>query len=223
MEMLSKLTKNKVELFKYRESDLEIKYTNKDTREKVSNLSDGYKNMIGMVSDIAYRMAILNPNLGVDVTKYTSGVVLIDELDLHLHPKWQKKIVDILLELFPKVQFIATSHSPFIIQSMNENSIIKLGKYNSILSIDATLLSIDDIAEDIQNIELPQVSKRKSDMLEVADKYFDLLERLGNSTATKEEVESYKIKLDELLEPFEDNMAYVALLRRKRLITESKL
>jgi len=126
IEMLSKLTENKVELFKYRESDLEIKYVDEDLREKVSNLSDGFKNMIGIVSDVAYRMAILNPNLGVDATKHTSGIVLIDELDLHLHPKWQRQIVDILMELFPKVQFIATTHSPFIIQSIGENSLIKL-------------------------------------------------------------------------------------------------
>lgn len=126
MKMMTILTKKEVELFIYRESDLEIKYKNEEKREKISTLSDGYRNIIGIVSDIAYRMAILNPNLGLDVTQKTSGVVLIDEIDLHLHPKWQKEIVKILTTLFPKVQFIATSHSPFIIQSQTTESIIKL-------------------------------------------------------------------------------------------------
>ncbi len=126
IKMMTMLTKKEVELFIYREGDLEVKYKNEEKREKVSTLSDGYRNIIGIVSDIAYRMAILNPNLGLDVTEKTSGVVLIDEIDLHLHPKWQKEIVKILTTLFPKVQFIATSHSPFIIQSQTRGSIIRL-------------------------------------------------------------------------------------------------
>ncbi len=81
-------------------------------------LSDGYRNMIGMVADIAYRMATLNPQLEADVIKQTEGIVLIDEIDLHLHPQWQREVVDRLLKTFPKVQFVATSHSPFIIQSL---------------------------------------------------------------------------------------------------------
>ncbi|MEA2018029.1 MAG: AAA family ATPase, partial [Campylobacterota bacterium] len=150
--------------------------------------------------------------------------VLIDEIDLHLHPKWQRKIVDILTELFPKVQFIATTHSPFIIQSIGENSIIKLNDISSdILSVDATKLSIDDIAEDIQSITTPQISKRKSDMLNAADKYFAILEKFENDEVDKKEVEKYKIQLDELLEPFEDNMAYVAFLRRERLLVDNNL
>ena len=81
-------------------------------------LSDGYRNMIGMVADIAYRMATLNPQLEADVIKQTEGIVLIDEIDLHLHPKWQKQVVGRLLDAFPKIQFVASSHSPFIIQSL---------------------------------------------------------------------------------------------------------
>jgi predicted ATP-binding protein involved in virulence len=74
--------------------------------------SDGYRNMIAMVADIAYRMAMLNPHLGPTVTQKTPGVVLIDEIDLHLHPNWQRRVVNDLKRAFPGVQFIATSHSP---------------------------------------------------------------------------------------------------------------
>lgn len=70
-------------------------------------LSDGYRNAIGMVADIAFRTAVLNPHLEGSAALETPGVVLIDELDiLHLHPKWQQHIVEDLKRTFPKVQFI---------------------------------------------------------------------------------------------------------------------
>lgn len=219
-KMITILTSKKVELFIYREGDLELKFENEDNRERVSNLSDGYRNIIGIVSDIAYRMAILNPFLGLEVVQNTPGVVIIDEIDLHLHPKWQKQIIGLLKTLFPKVQFIATTHSPFIIQSMGREEIIKLDVSKEPLDVDASMLSIEDIAEKIQRIELPQMSSRKTQMLEVANEYLELLEKLKDND---KKLEDTKKKLDELLEPFEDNMAYVAFLRRKRLVAEAKL
>jgi predicted ATP-binding protein involved in virulence len=223
IKMMTILTKKEVELFIYREGDLEIKCKNEEKREKVSTLSDGYRNIIGIVSDIAYRMAILNPNLGLEVAQKTSGVVLIDEIDLHLHPKWQKEIVNILTTLFPKVQFIATSHSPFIIQSQTSGSIIKLDESSEPLSVNATELSIEDISEEIQNIPTPQMSSRKIEMLRVAKKYFDNLELLEKGGISQEEIEIIKNELDKVSERYDDNMAYVAFLQRKRLLTESKL
>lgn len=223
MKMIAILTGKEVELFIYREGDLELKFVNETFRERVSNLSDGYRNIIGIVSDIAYRMAILNPTLGLEVVQKTPGIVIIDEIDLHLHPKWQKKIVGLLKALFPKVQFIATTHSPFIIQSMRSEEIIKLNESNEPLHIDATMLSIEDIAENIQKIDLPQMSNRKVQMLKVADEYLALLEKLENKEIESSTVEETKKKLDKLIEPFEENMAYVAFLRRKRVLAEAKL
>ena len=55
----------------------------------MDEMSDGYKNTLSMIGDIAYRMAVLNPTLGNQVLEKTPGVVLIDEIDLHLHPQWQ--------------------------------------------------------------------------------------------------------------------------------------
>ena len=86
-------------------------------------LSDGYRNMLSVVADIAHRMARLNPHLGDDVLAETPGVVLIDELDLHLHPQWQRIIAGKLREIFPKVQFIATTHSPQIINHVKPECI----------------------------------------------------------------------------------------------------
>lgn len=59
----------------------------------MDEMSDGYKNTLSMIGDIAYRMAVLNPTLGDQVLEKTPGVVLIDEIDLHLHPQWQQTIL----------------------------------------------------------------------------------------------------------------------------------
>ena len=222
IKMMSILTNKEVELFIYRDSDLEIKFKDENKREKVSTLSDGYRNIIGIVSDIAYRMAILNPNLGLDVIEKTSGVVLIDEIDLHLHPKWQKEIVKILITLFPKVQFIATSHSPFIIQSLRSGSIIKLDESNEPLDVDATEMSLEDISEYIQKIDTPQMSSKKIKMLKTAKKYFDNLELLEKGEISQDKIKKIKDELDEVSALYDDNMAYVAFLERKRLISENK-
>jgi predicted ATP-binding protein involved in virulence len=89
-------------------------------------LSDGYRNLIGMVADIAYRCIKLNPHLGENVISHTPGIVLIDDLDLHLHPNWQKRIVADLKNIFTSIQFVATTHSPFIVQSLKADELINL-------------------------------------------------------------------------------------------------
>lgn len=87
-------------------------------------LSDGYRNVIKIMLDIATRMCILNPYLKGDALKMTPGIVIIDEIDLSLHPTWQKRIIGILKEQFPRIQFICATHSPFIIQSLDEENLL---------------------------------------------------------------------------------------------------
>ena len=79
----------------------------------VNQLSQGEKSLLALVGDIARRLAILNPSL--DNPLHGEGVVLIDEVDLHLHPKWQQNLIDKLTQTFPNVQFILTTHSPHIV------------------------------------------------------------------------------------------------------------
>lgn len=99
----------------------------------LSYMSDGYKSVLGLVGDIAFRMAILNPQL-LDNVLQTPGVVLIDEVDLHLHPKWQQRILDDLVDIFPNVQFIVSTHAPLVIGSVRSENIIILspGKHSTI-------------------------------------------------------------------------------------------
>ncbi len=90
------------------------------------HLSDGQRTILGLFCDIARRAAILNPHHGGEASEKIEGVVLIDELDLHLHPKWQMKIVEDLRKVFPNIQFICTTHSPILLRSIEKEHIIIL-------------------------------------------------------------------------------------------------
>lgn len=79
----------------------------------VAQLSQGEKSLMALVGDIARRLAMLNPTLENPLTG--DGIVLIDEVDLHLHPSWQRSLCDRLIETFPNCQFILTTHSPLVI------------------------------------------------------------------------------------------------------------
>jgi predicted ATP-binding protein involved in virulence len=96
------------------------------TWRRFDDLSDGYKNIVRLSLDIAYKAIKLNPHLGSEAVINAKGVVLIDEIDMHLHPKWQKTIIADLKRTFPNIQFITTTHSPFIVQSLKAGEIINL-------------------------------------------------------------------------------------------------
>jgi predicted ATP-binding protein involved in virulence len=91
-----------------------------------SNLSDGQRVMLAMVGDIAQKAAKLNPHLGHEVLSRTEGLVLIDELDLHLHPRWQRRVIGDLRKTFPKIQFVCTTHSPQLIGQVQADELILL-------------------------------------------------------------------------------------------------
>lgn len=175
-------------------------------------LSDGVRNMLAMVTDIAYRAAVLNPHLGERAAEQTPGIVLIDELDLHLHPKWQRRVVEDLRTTFPLVQFVATTHSPFIIQSLRPGELINLEEE---APSEPPSQSIEDIAEQVMGVEVPQRSERYQEMMKAAEEYYRVLQE-AKATTSPEQREALKRKLDELSEPFSDNVAYHAFLRMER-------
>ncbi|MEG4856223.1 AAA family ATPase [Microcoleus sp. K1-B6] len=83
----------------------------------VNQLSDGEKCLLALAGDLARRLAIANPNPDCNPLE-GSGVVLIDEIELHLHPKWQRAIIPNLKQTFPNCQFIITTHSPQVISDL---------------------------------------------------------------------------------------------------------
>ena len=90
-------------------------------------LSDGIRNMIGMVADIAFRATKLNGHLGAQAAQETPGVLLIDEVDMHLHPEWQQVVLLNLAQAFPAMQLIVTTHSPQVLSTVSSDCIRILG------------------------------------------------------------------------------------------------
>jgi predicted ATP-binding protein involved in virulence len=168
----------------------------------LSQLSDGERSFLALVCDLGRRLALANPVL--DNPFHGAGVVLIDELELHLHPKWQREVSDKLRTTFPNIQFIATTHSPFIIQSLRPGELINLdpeefGEYAD--------KSIEDIAD------LPQKSERYRQMMEAVEQYFRLLREPHPEAAA---IDAAEQRLNELTVPFSDDPAFQALLKLER-------
>jgi hypothetical protein len=90
----------------------------------IGQLSDGEKNLIALIGDIARRLTIGNPKSNDPLKE--SGVILIDEIDLHLHPKWQRIVAERITEVFPNCQFIISSHSPQVISHIRPESVLIL-------------------------------------------------------------------------------------------------
>lgn len=94
----------------------------------VEMLSDGLRNAIAMVADLAFRACKLNPHLGDQAPSQTPGIALIDEVDMFLHPHWQQTILGSLRAAFPAMQFIVTTHSPQVLSTVRRENIRVIGK-----------------------------------------------------------------------------------------------
>jgi predicted ATP-binding protein involved in virulence len=178
-------------------------------------LSDGVRNMIGMVADITYRCVTLNPQFEAEAARLTPGIVLIDEIDLHLHPKWQRRVVEDLKRTFPKIQFFATTHSPFIIQSLRDGELIDLNNPDLIPAAEYENKYTEYILENVMHVRNTNRNERHQQMMETAERYYQMLENSNNTSI--EELEKLKIELDKLIEPYSDDVAYHAFLKMKRI------
>ncbi len=175
--------------FSVKSGQLEITYKDNNNdicRHPFHELSAGYRNMLSLVADIAYRMAMLNPHLLGDVVKKTEGVVLIDEVDLHLHPIWQKRILSTLTSIFPKVQFIVTTHAPSVISSVKADELLILDGEN------LTSFGSEVYGKDVNSIlsEIMGTSERPDEITKMFDDFRSLLDNGQYAEA--------RVKLDEL-------------------------
>jgi predicted ATP-binding protein involved in virulence len=104
--------------FRYDFTHQELRFSFEDGRHLPFRLlSGGYRNLLGLVADMAWRTVVLNPRHAADAPSRSEGVVLIDEIDLHLHPRWQRVVIGGLRSAFPRVQFVMTTHSPQVVSS----------------------------------------------------------------------------------------------------------
>ncbi len=178
-----------------------------------SQLSDGYRNAISLAADTAYRCIQLNPYLGERVVLDTEGIVLIDEIDMHLHPNWQRHFINDLKKAFPKIQFVVTTHSLAIVQSLKKIELINLDDTEA-LEKDPYNYGFDDIAE-LMNVEDVPRSVQFIEMTDVAAQYYALIDQ-GKTSKTDAEVAILRQKLNELEERFSDDPSFVGLLKAER-------
>jgi predicted ATP-binding protein involved in virulence len=119
----------------------------------INQLSDGEKCLIAMISDIARRLAIANP---IGNPLEGKGVVLIDEIDLHLHPTWQRMIIPQLVKVFPNCQFIVSTHSPHVLTHVQPDNIFLLTQTPDNITVTQPSASygktVDRILEDLMGL-----------------------------------------------------------------------
>ena len=173
--------------------DIDVVYQNKELgvhRLGLSQFSDGYRCTIFLIANIAYRMAMLNPHLEASVLEETDGVVLIDEIDLHLHPAWQQIILQDLMTIFPKVQFIVTTHAPAVIGSVRSENLVIL-KDGAVYEKATEIFGND--ANSIMN-EIMEVDERAPGVAEKFRKFDELIANglLDEAEAVLDEIDALR-------------------------------
>ena len=174
-------------------------------------LSDGQRRIAAIFCDLALRCASLNSQLGEACITNTPGIVTIDELDLHLHPGWQRDVVADLLRVFPGLQFIATSHSPFLLQAAFEMGRVvdmRSGEFSQ-----ATDTSIEDITEGVMGVHQPQRGQQFLKLKAAAARYLNLLE---SAPGSPDELAAIKLELDHAMAVFANDPASAAWLMQRR-------
>lgn len=137
------------------EPDLLI--TKNEVHLSIHQLSHGEKTLLALIADIARRLVILNPSLSDPLLG--NGIIMIDEIELHLHPNWQRLVIDKLNKTFPNCQFILTTHSPIVISESNnlvcfslENG--ELQKLENLYGMDVNQVLLQEMDADIRNVDV---------------------------------------------------------------------
>ena len=167
---------------------LDMLIDKKEITLSVLQLSQGEKSLLALVGDIARRLVLLNPSL--DDPLKGNGIVLIDEIDLHLHPKWQQTIIPNLLNTFPNVQFIITTHSPLVLTTVH-HTCIRILKDGKIINTDIGTLGEESrtTLEDIMHVD----SRPDDKMSQQLQEY---LKRINRGDIYSEEVSSLRVQLE---------------------------
>ena len=160
----------------------------------IDQLSGGYRIVLALAADLARRMAQGNPHL--DDPLQSEAVVLIDEIELHLHPAWQQRILPDLLRTFPNAQFIVSTHSPQVLTTVKPEQVIELYREDGNIvagSADAPIYGAEAggvLAAVMGVSERP----RKNPFVKKLDRYMELV---GSGAGESEEARSLRRELDE--------------------------
>jgi predicted ATP-binding protein involved in virulence len=194
-----------------RRNPLRMEVTKKDKIVTVNQLSDGEKCLIAMLGDLARRMAIANPQNPYPLTG--TGVIIIDEIDLHLHPQWQRFVVPKLLEVFPNCQFFISTHSPNIITHVQPESLHFMEQTEMGIKFHPVQESygknVDRILEDLMGLETTRPQ-------EIAEALKDIYEQISHN-----QLEAAKNKINDLRAKIQDDPELIkaeVIIRRKEII-----
>lgn len=171
--------------------------TKNERKISVLKLSQGEKALLSLILDITMRLFMLNPSLSNPL--HGQGIVLIDEFDLHLHPKWQREIVNKLPTVFPNCQFFLTTHSPLVLGEAKPSQIFIFYNENNVLKFRQPTQSLGLTSNDILNelmitdSNLNQLS-RSALVEESLNEIFNLIEQETDDSIFKAKLEIEKLE-----------------------------
>lgn len=177
----------------------------------VNQLSDGEKCLMAMVGDLARRMAIANPFRSNPLEG--DGIILVDEIDLHLHPKWQRMVIEQLPKVFPNCQFLVSTHSPHVITHVQPENLFLLSLtkegLESLRPSESYGKTVERVLEDLMGLE----TTRPNDVAASLRKIYKQID-IGNLAEAKDSIE----KLEEQIGEDPDLVKANVLIKRKELI-----
>ncbi|MDL2269571.1 AAA family ATPase [Desulfosarcina sp. OttesenSCG-928-A07] len=197
-------------------SQIKLRKKNTQNDYEINQLSDGYKTMLALVMDLARRMAVANGELYLKQEKSpleSPAIVLIDEVELHLHPSWQQTVLPSLMRIFPNTQFVVTTHSPQVISSI-EPKHIRILKAGKVLPVETSTYGAESarVLEEVFGVPVRGAAEVK----EILDEYLKLINDGEGQSSNAKELRS---KLDNWLfdDPILDkaDMFIVRNARRK--------
>ena len=177
----------------------------------VAQLSQGEKSLIALIGDIARRLAVMNP--GLENPLQGDGIVLIDEVDMHLHPKWQRSLVNQFSTTFPKCQFVLTTHSPLVISDSKAVLTYMIGDDDELTQLpplygeDANSVLLDIMDTNVRNAD-------------INSQLNDLLDAIHDSKIAK--AKTLLKNLEEVLPSQNLELAKAKLLLRKQELRVAK-
>jgi len=170
-------------------NDLEIMFDSFGSKVPISGLSEGYKSILALFGDLVWRMIQAFPTS--DKPTEEEGVVLIDELDIHLHPKWQREIPEMLRKAFPNIQFIVATHSPIIAAGAGADAVtLKLEMHDdAVVAKRIEGMAYMDFDSAFTNPAIGMPSEFLNSDTENTIELYDQLRQKGNARTPKEELE----------------------------------
>ncbi len=197
--------------FRVKRSPLRLEVEKNGKKVSVNQLSDGEKILITKIGDLARRLAIANPKLKDPLSG--QAIVLIDEIDLHLHPKWQRMVIDKLPKVFPKCQFIVSTHSPHVITHTKIDNLIRLTQVDMNVDWERPTESygknVDRVLEDLMGLN----TTRPDSVSDKISTIYTLIDKAQLASAKNKILE-----LKQLIGEDPDLVKAEVLIKRKEII-----